>query len=545
MTAKSLSLSPREELLLLQKDIFRRNQRIIEDSISVQEKGFEAYQRAYQRRVRNFSHVTTPEELGKELELAEIVYVGDYHTNKQSQRGFLRILKMLIGAGQPLMVALELIHARFQQSIDRYLKNEIDEETFLKRIHLKKRWYFDLWESFQPIFDFSRYHGLQIFGVEAAPTQGSTLKTRDRACAKKLVEILKKNPGEKLLVFIGDLHIAPEHLPAEVREILKKEGMAKKDLIVYQNSAEIYWKLAALQIEEKTEIVRIDERSFCIVNTPPIVWQQSYMNWLEHEEGEIDFADAKHSFLELVTRIADFLEIQLPPEKEDVEVYTCGDLSFLERLKRDPDFTKKEIETIKRQIRASESYYIAKNRIAYLASLSLNHAAEEASHYLKHLCAGDEFPREPADAFYANVLHEALGFFGSKIINHHRKCLHPKDFESLILYFRDSGRKVPADRSLELDIAHVVLELKEMEKKGNLIHSGKVLKQKADLFFGVTHALGYMLGDRLYYALVSERISKEEIRNLYCDPFREEGESGEAYLSLIKKIGKMRLPRRV
>jgi hypothetical protein len=93
-----------------------------------------------------------------------------------------------------------------------------------------------------------------------------------------------------------------------------------------------------------------------------------------------------------------------------VEVYTCGDLSFLERLETDPDFTRKEVRRIKKQILASESYYIPQQKIAYLASLSLNHAAEEASHFIRNLCAGNEFPREPADAFYANALHEAVGF---------------------------------------------------------------------------------------------------------------------------------------
>jgi uncharacterized iron-regulated protein len=538
-------LSPREELLAIQKEIFRRNQALIEDSISIQEKGFEAYQRNYRKHVSSFEHVATPEELKTALEEAEIIYVGDYHTNKQSQRGFLRVLKMLIGRTDRFVIALELIHSRYQKLIDQYLKGEIDEAVFLKKIHLKDRWYFDFWENFEPIFDFSKYYQLQIYGVESAPSNGSTLKSRDQACAKKLFEIIRRHPGDKLVVFIGDLHIAPEHLPHELHQLFKQAGIKKKELILYQNSEQIYWQLAAQEMEEKTEIVRINGTSFCIINTPPILWQQSYINWLEHEEGEIDFADAKHSFLELTDRIASFLEIRLPAKKEEVEVFTCGDLSFLKRLEEDPDFTKLEIQKIKKQILGSESYFIPKKKIVYLGSLSLNHTAEEASHFIRHLCAGDEFPRDPADAFYANILHEALGFLGSKMINHHRKCLHEKDFGSLILYFRNAGRKIPSRRALEIDIANLVLEHKEFEKKGRLISAGKVLKQKYDLFFGVTHALGYMLGDRLFYALLSEKMTKEEIRQIYLNPFKEKGEPGQVYLSLIKKVGRIRLPRRV
>ncbi|MBL7686364.1 MAG: hypothetical protein JNK65_10085, partial [Deltaproteobacteria bacterium] len=145
----------------------------------------------------------------------------------------------------------------------------------------------------------------------------------------------------------------------------------------------------------------------------------------------------------------------------------------------------------------------------------------------------------------ANVLHEALGFFGSKIINHHRKCSHEKDFESLLLYFRNSGKKVPKDRILEREIAMDVLALKKMEKKKQLISNAQVMQQNITLFFGVTHALGYMLGDRLYYGLLSHAVKKSEIRDLFFDAFQKEGEPGEVYLRLLKKLSKVKLPKRV
>ncbi len=544
MPQKTPDLSPRQELLALQKQVFRQNQRLIEDSISVVEKGFEKYRKTYLGYVRKFDHVATPEELQAAIAEADIIYVGDYHTNPQSQRAFLRVLKMAAQTGFRLSVALELIHRRYQPEIERFLASKIEEETFLKKIHLTRRWYFDLWKNFQPLFDFAKYHQFKVYGVESAHTRHSTLQSRDQACAELLVKILSQNPEEKLFVLIGDLHLAPPHLPVKVSRLLKKKKLKKKELFLYQNSEQIYWQLAAMQEEEKAEIVRIDARSFCIMNTPPIVWQQSYINWLEHEEGEIDFSDAKASFLELVDRIAGFLGMTLPKEKEEVEVYTCGDLSFLERLEKESDFSRQDIQRIKKQIRASESYYIPKKKIAYLGSLSLNHVAEEASHFIRHLCAGDEFPRDPVDAFYANALHEALGFLGSKMINHHRKCLHEKDFERILFFFRDQTH-VPKDRSLELDVAHLVLELKALEKQGKLISSAKVIQQHDALFFAVTHALGYMLGDRLFYALMAGKISKDEIYELYYNPFAESGDPGWVYQHLLQRLRKIRLPRRV
>jgi hypothetical protein len=536
------ALSPREELIQIHRQIFRKNQRIIEESILVSEKGFHRYEKNYLRRVEVYRSTADVSELKAALADATWIYMGDYHTNRQSQRALLRVLKLLISQTDRFVIGLEFLQKRHQDSTDKYLKGKISLPTYLKKVNIRKNFYFDLWENFEPIFDFAKYYQLDIFGIESAP-YGAGLKRRDRAMAQTLAEVQRLRPGYKVLVFVGDLHIAPENLPTQVAKVLGGDYDKDRELYLYQNSQKIYWKLAEMNLEDKVEIVRIDEKSFCLINTPPIVWQQSYLNWLENEEGEIDYQDPKHSFLDLAKNIAKFLGIKLPRSKDDVEVFTCGDLSFLERLKEDPEFTLKEKRTIQRQIELSESYYFPKRKWAYLGNVSLNHAAEEATHFIRHLSAGDEFPRTPLDAFYANVLHEAIGFFGSKIINPKRKCMRTKDFKSLIDYFKRA--RVPRDRTFELEIAHAVLEVKKLEKRGKPIADPREMIRHQDLFFGVTHALGYMLGEILYHAMVQGKLKKKEIVRIIANPFFKEGETWEVYRGLLGRFGDIGLPQRM
>ncbi len=537
-----VALSPREELIQIQKKVFRKNQKIIEESILVSELGFARYERNYLRRLEKIREVATAQDLKLALGEAQWIYMGDYHTNRQSQRALLRILKMMITQTDQFVLCLEFLQKRHQPYVDKFLRGKISLNTFLKRINLRKHFYFDLWENFEPIFDFARYYQLDLYGIESAPL-GAGLKKRDKAMAENIAEIAQKNSEFKILAFVGDLHIAPENLPAKVRKTVGEEYSKGKELFLYQNSEKIYFQLAEQHLEDKVEVVRIDDNSFCLMNTPPIVWQQSYLNWLENEEGEIDYQDPKHSFLELAQNIAGFLDIKLPRSKDEVEVFTCGDLSFLERLKDDPDFTLKERKIIKRQVELSESYYIPKHKWVYLANVSLNHAAEEASHFIRHLVAGDEFPRNSEDAFYANVLHEAIGFFGSKFINHKRKCLREKDFKSLMEYFKKV--RVPRDRTFELEIAHSVIEVKKLERKGRPIADPKAMHRHHDLFFGVSHALGYMLGEMLYHAMIQEKLSKQEARALFEDPFSKPGEPFQVYMGLMKRFSKIALPHRL
>lgn len=541
------ALSPRQELLKIQKKIFARNDEIIRSQAMVRERGFDLYERRYKRHVRAYREPAAVEELIAAILESDVVYVGDYHTNLQSQRTLLRLLKQIVDEvprlGQQLGVGLELVQRRHQRHLDDYLAGRISEEVFLEKVRLRKYWYFDLWQNFKPIFDFARFHNIPLYGVEYSLGGDASLVKRDRESAQAVAHLLKTHPNLKLIVFVGDLHVAPEHLPAEVARLLIREGIHKKDLIIYQNSESVYWRLAEREIEDKVEIVRMSDREFCVINTPPIVWQQTYLNWLEHEEGEIDYADARHSFLDLLKRIADFLGIRVPRRAEEVEVFTCGDLSFLKALREDGDFTKAELLRIKQQVMASESYCIPQKNYVYLGNLSLNHAAEEASHYLKYLRSGKEFPRDPVDAFYANIIHEATGFFGSKIVNHKRKCFHEKEYSGLVAYLTSS--KISRERQKELEIALLVLRHREMDQKGIPIRSRQFFRSRHDLFFGVTHGLGYMLGDRLYYAMLENRIGKEEIREIYNDPMRKEGAPFELYRRLTKKVRGVKIPKRV
>lgn len=441
------------------------------------------------------------------------------------------------------MVGIELLHAQHQKTLDNFLSGKINESTFLKKINLEEHWIFDLWDNFKPLFDFCKYHRVPMFAIEVAKI-GADLKTRDKKTARLVSQIVRENPKKKLFVFIGDLHIAPPHLPWDVTEELTKSGDGKiRDLILYENSESIYWKLAEKGLDDTAEVVRIDERSFCRMHTPPIICQRSYLNWLEHEEGEIDYSDAKHDFLELVDRICEFLRIDLGHERERVELFTCGDLSFLKRLHEKKVFTKEEIGTIKNQILASESYYIAKARFVYLANLSINHAAEEAAHFIKHIKSGIEQPRELIDAFYANILHEALGFFGSKLINHKRKCNHEKDFKNLLTFFKTVP--VSHERELEYEASHLVVEYKKYERKRRPLRYTDVFRARMDLFLAVTHALGYMLGDKLYYGLMRRKISRQRIRKLFEDPWLEEGCPFEVYMELLDKLKGVQIPKRM
>jgi hypothetical protein len=146
-----------------------------------------------------------------------------------------------------------------------------------------------------------------------------------------------------------------------------------------------------------------------------------------------------------------------------------------------------------------------------------------------------EEPRGLVDSFYARALEEAYAFCGSKIVNPRRKCPHEPQFERLL---RGPDR-------FQREVARFVLLHKRLERGSRRRTPLKSLYgHDADLFNAVTHSLGYILGERLYYALALGQISKAEVRHLFLDPLDDEGAPLLTYFDLASRVAEVPIPQR-
>src|SRR5207253_2986824 len=114
-------------------------------------------------------------------------------------------------------------------------------------------------------------------------------------------------------------------------------------------------------------------------------------------------------------------------------------------------------------------------------TLSINHAAAQAAIYLHAKLSG--FCRvfeKPRRDFYSFVWVEALGFLGSKIINHKRKCNGPKDLERMVQKIAAGrrGQRSPEEIGIaRAAIAHFKEEIRYLPGKrfnGIPLPAGKV-----------------------------------------------------------------------
>jgi hypothetical protein len=516
----------RAEILRLQQALFRRQQRLLNAQVHGYTPVFRRYEARYRRRVAGFERTATMDELVSAALAADVVHVGDYHTLQQAQAAFVKLVGRVAGRGREVVLALESVEAKSQPDVDRYLAGRLGERGFLARV--RRSYTRDTWPNVRPIFDAARALGLRIVALERSG-RGS-LSERDRFWARRIAGVLKERPEPLVMALTGQLHCAPPHLPAAVRKAVGRRRV--RQLVVYQNAERVSWQLAREGHAHDVEAVRLGAGEYCLVNTSPLVVQQSFLDWLEGGGDLVETSEPERRFKELARGIAAFLGIEVGDAVDGVEVFTAGDLSFLVDLRASGLFSARELALIERQILAQESYYIPKARIAYLATLSLSHAAEEAAHFLRHMVTGDEGPaRGLLDSFYGRTLEEAYAFFASKIVNPCRRAPQEADFERL-RRSRDPG---------EARVAALVLSHKAMERGERGGRLRRLYRSPdVELFHAVTHSLGYILGDQLYSALVRGTLPREEARELFLDPLEGEGDPSRTYFALVERFGEAR-----
>jgi hypothetical protein len=555
--------SARRELIAIQKRIYKRLKREIHASLAEVAGNVQIYLEEYERELNGSHAPCTRDDLLVSALSADIVYVGDYHTLKQSQKTLVKLLVAACKARPEVTLALELVHSKDQEHLDAYMRGEIDENEFQSRIKYEETWGFD-WRNYREIFHIARKRGARLVGINSDPRghRRDHLLERDFQAAEVVVREVLSRPRALVLVFDGDLHVARDHLPLVVDSLLERRQAKKREkTVVHQNAEAIYWELAKRGMEQEVSIVRLDRDAFCVINASPIEKLQSYLNWQsardelepamdsdwaeilapESDESDEDIssgADYTEQFLGIVQTLARFLQIDRD-DLDDFELYTVADLDLFEKLAE--RFTKAELAGLRKQVEASESYFIPRGNIIYLADLSVSHAAEEATHFLHWKCSEMREPDrdDPFASFYLRTLTEALGFMGSLVVDHKRECWRVEDCEKFVQNkTKRSTRFTPEDR-FQLAACVLVLAHKKSEEHYAATKKWrkpvKIYEQPPLLDLRVTHMLGHMLGERLYAALVAGTIEKSAIRELFFEKHDTRASAFERYLDLVAR----------
>ena len=495
-------MSPRQQLLKMQRIILRQLKASVRQLQGQAPLQLSRYFQAYKRETRTYLKISNKTELVKEARSADIIFGADFHPFAQSQRTHLRILRELVKSRRPLILAVEAVDSDHQKEIEKYLSGKTDDRRFLKSINYFDSWGFP-WENYKVLFEFAKEHDLKIIGINNSEhnKKRHDLHLRDLHSAKKIAELRFQNPKALIYVIYGDLHLASTHLPKYTRKCLGAK-LETKFLTIFQNSESLYWRLAKRNLEEKVDVVKLRSDAFCVVNAPPWLKWQAYLQFLESsiESDEIspnDSIDRTDHILHLVQIIKQIWQVK--GGFNDFHVYLRGDEKPLLRVQKLVD--KKYIAQLERLIKLQRSFFLAKPPLFYLTDYYVNHASALAGQYIHAKVRGEEriYGTFPAD-FIPLIWIEAIGFFASKVVNHRRNFSTIADLPS-----REQVTLLVLEQRLREQIAYKTnTPLKTFRK-----HKGYSFYD----YFEAAKVLGSLLGNKIYHNFKNGRIDFNVLHN--------------------------------
>ncbi|MEM8882726.1 MAG: ChaN family lipoprotein [Planctomycetota bacterium] len=103
----------------------------------------------------------------EELARADVVYLGEFHTNADHHRIQYEIIRQLHARGRLEAIGMEMFQRPFQPVLDDFIAHRIDEATMLERTEWSKRWGYDF-SLYKPILDFAHEHRIPIVALNVS-----------------------------------------------------------------------------------------------------------------------------------------------------------------------------------------------------------------------------------------------------------------------------------------------------------------------------------------------------------------------------------------
>lgn len=308
------------------------------------------------------------------------------------------------------------------------------------------------------------------------------------------------------------------------------------------------------------------------MNSPPWVKLQSYLEWAESSEL-FETTEMTSNLADLVaeriTDLAQAIDVK-PPHDLGLSIRTVDDLTFLRKCKSPSpassmiekdlpadlpplgSLSRSERKAVMYRILGNRNVFVPGDRFLYLASASVNSLSESAALFLHSALSSDNsFYCEPRSHFFGAILTSMLAYFGSKVLNHKRKCNLESDFKAILAVpgrkKRLSGKTSESahDRRhdrFQREVAKFVL--RHLRAQRNYLESGRYRAAlspprgtyRIPVFLESTRALGSIFGEKLYVSYVEGTISAGRIAELFRTSFENPRVARRQYFNLVEAL---------
>jgi len=333
-----------------------------------------AYLHEFTEHFREYDAVLSQGELTERIAAATVTLIGDYHALPACQH-FAAELIEASARERRVVLGVEAVLARDQRILDSWWRRQIPEDELRRRLRFDREWGYQ-WEPFYELLCSARDHTDGVYALDCMPREDlRRIRSRDRHAAAKISEIRDRHPNASMFVLFGESHLAPQHLPRSLKEVLPQE----KILTVLQNVDALYWRAVAQQ----AAAVRIGKDAVCVFNSNPLEKYESYRLCLEGWNAAVDdLPDFAPAIYNLIFSLARSLGFRVDSPRNGTQPKYLTDL-LPEVVTLDdypPDFEAKLGE--------KSCSYLPDANLFVIREFQMADAAEECARFLHFACRG-------------------------------------------------------------------------------------------------------------------------------------------------------------
>ena len=462
-----------------------------------------------------------------------LVFVGDFHAVAANAHFVADLLESLVSRRTRVCLGIEFVFTRQQRLLLRRQAGEIDDPTLHRRMHYREEWGYP-WAGYRALLDCARAHGIPVEALDLPPRVGfDGLRRRDAHAGRRIADLVAADPESCMVVFYGESHVTPQHLPLETEKALGKHGIRRDPLIVFQNPDPVYWQ----RVEERADLrapVEIDDRTVAVFHTTPLEKYEAYRQVLDRwqsdlpQDEEIDLTPAVHH---LIAVLAGWIGIR--PERRRLrhragwseelvdaypEVYSGPEAKdLLQPIYAEHGRSGDEIAEARKRLIEVGALYESRSNTMFLTRYLPGPAAGEAARFLRAALTGrlfisaEDFAADKSQTAYGAAYTEALAYLGARLVD--PAC----DFGSgLRQASGGSGRQVAEPAPGGWLAKHRNLERSSAaepdEPMCEALRGSRVLRRR------LARELGGRLGAELVDRVRSGRLQKEGLRRLFIKP---------------------------
>lgn len=490
------------------------------------------YYKAYERELLACPEPADRQEVLAACLNADIIYLGEFHAVEACQAYAVDLLQALAAGPGQVVLGVEFIYTRQQHLLDARQAGEMDDESFLRRIHYREEWGYP-WSGYARLLDCARDNNVPVHALDVPPRGGyDGLKLRDRHAARRIARLLKSESVDKALILFGEAHLIRQHIPGAVRKRLSRYGIHRKPVTVFQDPDAMYWRLVE-SAGSHPEAARADESTWAVFHGSPLAKYEAYRQVLERWQGdvpheeEVDLTPAVHH---LISVLLDWMEIRPDRHRlvhqagwaealEDAfpEVYSGPDaIDLLAPVLEEHGRDKEDVADGVRLFQARGALYDSRSNTLFLERYYPGRAAGEGARFLRAALTGRLFlsadsAADPADRAYGSAYGEGLACLGTRLVD------------------PASGSLADEDLAADSVVTDWLLAHKELERSRRRTPTEEFLEPlRGSRVVSRTLArhLGRRLGESLYQRVLSGRLDARGLRKLFARPLAMEQAPG-------------------